>query len=221
MLWRKGLFVFLLVALATAGITLVVSGRSDASTTVQKSEIKPPAKAADQVEGKAKLEPQDPAPKPEQAAVDKAAVPADPNATCAIGGDASQLALLQQQVSQLQAQLTTNSQAMKGQSQSKYGIKNLPSGNYRERCFACGRVPGEDGEPVLSCICPSGQMDFAGLMLDLSQCQEGQEVSYCGSMLVCGPCKLDNNLGREPLPSQTQSDSERLDKSLGLDRKKK
>mgnify|MGYP003393205597 CR=1 FL=1 len=81
--------------------------------------------------------------------------------------------------------------------------KDLPGGDYRERCFACVLMPGEDGERQLSCVCPINNT-FARLNLAVKQCGADEKVSFCGGMLICGPCKINNQLGGElakPAPS--------------------
>ena len=66
-------------------------------------------------------------------------------------------------------------------------LKNLPSGNYRERCFGCLTMPDENGEKQLNCVCPV-KNSFERVTILLSKCKEGEEITYCGGMLVCGKC---------------------------------
>ncbi len=65
--------------------------------------------------------------------------------------------------------------------------KNLPPGNYRDRCFGCLTMPDEDGERQLSCVCP-GKSGMERIAINLEKCKEGAEITYCGSVLVCGTC---------------------------------
>lgn len=71
--------------------------------------------------------------------------------------------------------------------------KNLPAGNYRERCFACLTMPDEDGERQLSCVCPAKQ-GIERMTVSLQNYVEGQEISYCYGSLVRGSCMLTENV---------------------------
>lgn len=74
--------------------------------------------------------------------------------------------------------------------------KNLPAGNYRERCFACLMMPDEDGERQLSCVCPVKQ-GVERIAVSLLNYTEGQEISYCYGVLVRGACMLTENVAAE------------------------
>lgn len=82
--------------------------------------------------------------------------------------------------------------------------KNLPAGNYRERCFACLTMPDEDGERQLSCVCPA-KVGIERITVSLQNYVEGQEISYCYGALVRGACMLTENASVDKAKSSNNS----------------
>lgn len=126
-------------------------------------------------------------------------------------------AALQQQITDLQQQLAAQKSGavpVKDFQNQDIGIriKNLPPGSYRDRCFACMTAPDEDGGRMLLCTCPTGPRSLDRLILTLNNCKPGEDIALCAGMLVCGPCKASNNLGRQlPPVNQNATDSQKLD----------
>ncbi len=84
-------------------------------------------------------------------------------------------------------------------------LKNLPSGTYRERCFACLTGPNEDFVRALSCVCPTSDKAFSRISIPLNQCKADENIALCGGMLICGKCELNDNLAKEmarPVPTE-------------------
>jgi len=167
-----------------------------------------------------------PAPKP-AATVTPATPPAPPAAPaapatteqCEIAapaGSSAQVDALQKQIDSLQQQVTQK-QTLPAAPQIKdlaIRTKNLPSGNYRERCFACLTTADEDGERVLMCTCPISQTSFGRLSIALSMCAAGEEISYCSAMLVCGPCKISGDLNKALPKPVDNTNSGRIEQFL-------
>lgn len=139
-----------------------------------------------------------------------AGVPVSAGDVCAIQAteQQAQIQALQSQIDALKQQLINN-QTSGAQSGVSSGLpagipdlsirsKNLPKGNYRERCFSCLTMPDEDGERVLMCTCPVGETGFERLSVNLTNCKGGQEIAYCSGMLVCGTCLINQGVGSEP-----------------------
>lgn len=152
-------------------------------------------------------------------------VAVDASTQCEVvaASNAAEIAELKKQIQALQQQIL-NQPALANAGMKDYSIriKNLPKGSYRDRCFACMTAADEDGERVLLCTCPVGDNGFERLSITLSMCHPDEEISYCSGMLMCGPCKLNNNL-RNDLPAEKSgnpSNSERLDDFLNKTKKK-
>ena len=79
----------------------------------------------------------------------------------------------------------------------RVSTKNLPPGNYHERCYACMTKPNNDGERELSCVCP-GKVYEERMSVTLDGCREGTEVSYCAGVLVCGKCMFSEDTSTAP-----------------------
>ncbi|MBP7252351.1 MAG: hypothetical protein KBA75_02565 [Alphaproteobacteria bacterium] len=146
-------------------------------------------------------------------------VAVDASAQCEVvsASNAAEIAELRKQIQALQAQILNQPTLVNsGMKDYSIRIKNLPRGSYRDRCFACMTAGDEDGERVLLCTCPVGDNSFERLSITLSMCHAEEEISYCSGMLMCGPCKINNNL-RNELPGEktgTPTDAERLEKFL-------
>lgn len=136
--------------------------------------------------------------------------------------NAAEIAELKKQIQALQQQIL-NQPALATAGMKDFGIriKNLPRGSYRDRCFACMTAGDEDGERVLLCTCPVGDNTFERLSITLGMCHPDEEISYCSGMLMCGACKINNNLRNELPDSKTEggTNAEQLEKFL-LDKKK-
>ncbi len=146
-----------------------------------------------------------------------AGVPVSAGDVCAIQAteQQAQIQALQSQIDALKQQIINN-QTSGTQTGVTGGLpagipdlsirsKNLPKGNYRERCFSCLTMPDEDGERVLMCTCPVGETGFERLSVNLTNCKGGQEIAYCGGMLVCGTCLINQGVGSA---SETKEDDD-------------
>ncbi len=149
------------------------------------------------------------------------AAPATPTTTeqCEIAapaGSSPQVDALQKQIDSLQQQVTQKQTLPAAPKIKDLSIrtKNLPGGNYRERCFACLTTADEDGERVLMCTCPISQTSFGRLSIVLSMCGTGEEISYCSGMLVCGSCKISGDLNKALPTPVDNTDSGRIEQFL-------
>lgn len=199
----------LVVAVAVLfGMLAVPVGAAEAPK-VSTPAAAPIAKAADSKDGA----------KDKAAAGTPTGVAVDASSQCDVisASNAAEIAELRKQIQALQQQILNQPGLVNaGMKDYSIRIKNLPRGSYRDRCFACMTAGDEDGERVLLCTCPVGDNSFERLSITLSMCHPEEEISYCSGMLMCGPCKINNNL-RNELPGEktsTPTDAERVEKFL-------
>ncbi len=196
-------FVFVLCAV----MCLLLSGAVGAAAEPEK--VAPSTETA-----KETAKPEQKTPEAKQAAenAEKKAASAAPVAAgdvCAIQAteQQAQIQALQAQIDALKQQIVNNQAGgtiSGGASSMPAGVpdlairtRNLPEGDYRERCFACISAPDEEGQRVLMCTCPVGQTGMERLSVNLSSCPKNQKISYCDGMLVCGVCLLKKNFGED------------------------
>lgn len=211
-------FSFVLCTVLCVLLSGTVSAAAESGNAASSAEA---AKAEANSKETAKPEQKIPEAKPGVETAEKKVTPIAPVAAgdvCAIQAteQQAQIQALQAQIDALKNQIAVQQGGLSEASQGKVldlaiRTKNLPPGNYRERCFACLTMPDEDGERILACTCPVGESGFDRPMVNLSSCKAGQEVSYCGGMLVCGTCLINQGVGSEP-PSDEGEGLEKLHK---------
>jgi len=130
-------------------------------------------------------------------------------------GNAAEIEALKRQVTSMQTMLQMQQQPMADKRDYGIRIKNLPAGSYRDRCVACVTAADEDGERVLMCSCPTPTNRMERLSIVLSLCGPQEDISLCGGMLMCGVCKVSNNLQQSfPKIDETESNTEILRKVI-------
>lgn len=211
-------FSFVLCAVICLLLSSTVCAAAESAKTAPSGEV---AKADASAKEGAKPEEKAPDAKPATETAEKKATPIAPVAAgdvCAIQAteQQAQIQALQAQIDALKNQIVVQQGGLSEAPQGKVldlaiRTKNLPPGNYRERCFACLTMPDEDGERILACTCPVSESGFDRPMVNLSSCKTDQEVSYCGGMLVCGKCLINQGIGSEP-PSDEGEGLEKLHK---------
>lgn len=213
-------FRFSFVLCAVMGLLLsgVVSAAAETGKLAPSAEA---TKATSSAKEGSKAEDKTTETKPGTEIDEKKATPIAPVAAgdvCAIQAteQQAQIQALQAQIDVLKNQIAMQQGGLSEAPQGKVldlsiRTKVLPPGNYRERCFACLTMPDEDGERILACTCPVGESGFDRPMVNLSSCKAGQEISYCGGMLVCGTCLINQGVGSEP-PSTEGEGLEKLHK---------
>lgn len=207
------------------GVCLLLAGSANAATESAKEVATPAAKES--------VKPDEKTPaKPTTEAADKkpeaGAAPVAAGDVCAIQAteQQAQIQALQAQIDALKNQITMQQGGVASQPAGVGALpaglpdlairsKNLPKGNYRERCFSCLTMPDEDAERVLMCTCPVGQHGLERLSVNLTNCKQGEDISYCNGMLVCGTCLIKQNLGSNPLSTPSSDLDKTLKKSLG------
>lgn len=112
----------------------------------------------------------------------------------------------------------TNAQKIKDvEKKWRVSRKNLPPGNYRDRCIGCLTMPDEDGERQLSCVCP-GKAGMDRITVNLEKCKEGAEITLCGDVLICGKCLYTEDADVAK-PSQRDKETDMILRAIGREKK--